>query len=453
MNEAVDTTLIRGGLLPDAGPADILVRGRRIAAIGTDLPLPRGAATVDARGRLIYPGLVNTHHHLAQSLLKGVPAGINQGLSEWLGSVPYRTWPHFTPETLYTAAVTGFSELLRAGCTTCADHHYLYHHDSSPALEDALFDAAEAVGIRLVLCRGGSTVNDRHRLPDGSPIRPETLDRFLARLEETIGRRHDSSAEAMTRVAVAPTSLVHSSSPDQLRAMADFARDQGVRLHSHLLEVAGDDLASREKYGLSAIDLAESVGWLGPDVWFAHMVHADPETIARLGASGTGIAHCPSSNCRLGSGIAPVPDLEKAGVRISLGVDGSASAESGSPVNELLLSWLLHRATGGPHTTSVEQVLGWGTRGGAEVLGFEALGELRPGAIADLAIYDLDQPRFAGLWEPRWAPVICGEPITAESVMINGDWRVRGGQVVGIDPEKLRAESIRQRDYLKERYG
>lgn len=444
-------TLLRGAQVWGHGSADILVNDNRIAAVGKGLPVPEGAEIRDFNEAVIYPGTVNTHHHLKQSILKGMPGGINQSLNDWLGSVPYNAWPHLTPEVLYSAARIGLSELLRSGCTTCADHHYVYQSDSTPEMEEAVFRAADELGIRLVLCRGGSTIKGSHAGMNAAGIEPESLDQFLSRLDTTVAKHHDSSEEAMTKVAVAPTSLIHATPAQHLREMADFARSRNLMLHSHLLESPYEIEVAQKREGMTAVDYAESVGWLGGDVWFAHLVYIDDRDIARLGATKTGIAHCPTSNFRLGTGIAPVPKLQQAGARISIGVDGSAAAESGSMVNEMMQAWLSHRAVDGSDATRVEEVVAWASQGGAQVLGYSELGRIQAGQLADLAVFSLNQPRFMGVWEPLWAPVICGEPIEAVAVMVNGKWVVEEGRILGLDEERLKSDSARDLKFLQEK--
>lgn len=421
------------------GARDIRIHDGRIAELGRDLnPTPEQPETViDASGCVIWPGLVNTHHHLAQSIMKGVPAGLNQGLGEWLSSVPYRFWPRVTPELMYHAARLGLYELIRSGATTCADHHYLYHATTSPELEEAVWQAAEDLGIRLVLCRGSATETGTHEGMIEHRIEPETIEQVIDRLDATRRKHHQDGPDAMKKLVVAPTSLIHSSTPDGLKAQAQWARQHGLKLHSHLLEVEFDEIQAREKYGQSAIDYAESCDWLGPDVWYAHLVHSDPHAIERLAATGTGIAHCPTSNCRLGSGIAPVIGMAKAGVPISLAVDGSASAESGSMLQELNLTWLIHRAVHGPDATTLEQVLDWGSQGGADLLGLGDTGTLAVGKAADLVLYDIDQPRFAGVHSPLMAPLMCGEPVFVRDSFVQGRQVVKDGRIGDLDETEL----------------
>jgi cytosine/adenosine deaminase-related metal-dependent hydrolase len=432
---------------PDA--TDIRIRDGRITEMGRDLrPATDCVETrVDASGCVVWPGLVNTHHHLAQSVMKGVPAALNQGLGDWLSSVPYRFWPKVTPQLMYHAARLGLYELLRSGANTCADHHYLYHDTTSPELEDAVWQAADELGMRLVLCRGTATEQGSHQGMIDNGIRPETLDQVLERLEQTRGRYHQNAGDAMRKLVVAPTSLIHSSSPDGLRVQAAYAREMGLGMHSHLLEVGFDEQQAQAKYGKSAIDHAESCDWLGDEVWYAHLVHSDAHAIERLAATGTRISHCPTSNCRLGSGVAPVIAMQDAGISITLGVDGSASAESGSMLQELNLAWLLHRALHGPSATTLEQVLSWGSRNGAQLLGLHDVGELRVGLAADLVLYDIHQPRFAGVHTPLLAPLMCGEPVSIKYSFIQGKPAISDGDIQGLDEVELTArvqESVQQ---------
>ncbi|MEH6388404.1 MAG: amidohydrolase family protein [Pseudomonas profundi] len=431
-----------------ATAGDIRIRDGRIAEMGIGLlPGVEPEQIIDASGCVVWPGLVNTHHHLAQSIMKGVPAGLNQNLGDWLGSVPYRFWPKVTPQLMYHAARLGLYELLRSGATTCADHHYLYHSTTTPELEDAVWQAAEELGIRLVLCRGSATEAGTHQGMLEHGIEPESLDQVLNRLEHTRSRYHQPGPDAMRKLVVAPTSLIHSSSVDGLKAQAAYAREFGLGMHSHLLEVGFDEQQARQKYGKSAIDHAEDCGWLGQDVWYAHLVHCDAHAISRLAATGTAISHCPTSNCRLGSGVAPVHAMQAAGVKITLGVDGSASAESGSMLQELNLAWLIHRALHGPEATSLEDVLKWGSRNGAELLGLHNVGEIAVGMDADLVLYDINRPRLAGVHYPLMAPLMCGEPASVKHSFVKGRAVVAGGEVLGLDEEELTArvkESVAQ---------
>ena len=363
---------------------------------------------IDAHDCVIYPGLINTHHHLAQSVLKGVPAGLNVELGEWLASVPFRFWPHIDGELMYDAAMIGLSELLRSGATTCCDHHYLYHAASTPELEDALWAAADTLGMRLVLCRGGATTVGSHRGLANAGIVPETIEQMISGLEYSLKRYHQPETNAMRRLVVAPTSLMHSSSPNDLRQLARFARSHDLKLHSHLLEVGFDEVQAQEKHGMTAVEYAESVEWLGEDVWFAHLVQVTEADIAKLAASGTGISHCPTSNLRLGSGIAPIIAMQQAGMPITVGVDGSASAECASMIQELNLAWLLQRGVHGAAATELLQCLDWGSRSAAAKLGLDDIGEIAIGKACDIVLYDISHYRYQGLHSIEQEPAICG---------------------------------------------
>ncbi|MBU2022684.1 MAG: amidohydrolase family protein, partial [Gammaproteobacteria bacterium] len=345
-------------------------------------------------------------------------------------------WPQITPDLMYVAAKLGLYEQLRSGVTTCADHHYLYHATTSPELEDAVWRAAEDLGIRLVLCRGGATVQGSHKGMRNSGIVPESLDLSLDRLEASYKRYHDDSPFSMRRLVVAPTSLVHTSPAEDLRSYAQWAKERKLLRHSHLLEVSFDEQMAQQNFGMSAIDYAAHCDWLGDDVWFAHLVQADAHAIELLAQTKTRIAHCPTSNCRLGSGLAPVLAMEKAGIPITLGVDGSASSESASMLQELNLAWLLHRTHSGPSATNVSQVLKWGTQNGAELLGLKT-GKIAEGFAADLVLYSLDAPRFSGVHSPLEAPILCGEPVLIKHSFVNGKQVVENGQVLGVDEAKL----------------
>jgi|TARA_R110001583_G_C5663239_1_gene409861 cytosine/adenosine deaminase-related metal-dependent hydrolase len=415
-------------------PCDIRIKDGLIADIGQNL-IPQDEDIIDASKCVVYPGLVNTHHHIAQSVLKGIPAGLNQGLGDWLASVPYRYWPHIDPELMYAAARLGLYELLRSGATTCADHHYLYHANSSQELEDAVWQAADDLGMRLILCRGSATATGSHRGMASNNIQPESLDQVLNRMEHSRARYHQSGSNAMRQLVVAPTSLIHSTTPEHLRELGHYARSHQLKRHSHLLEVAFDESRAQALHGKSAVEYAADCGWLESDVWFAHLVQADEKAIQMLAQAGTGISHCPTSNCRLGSGIAAVVPMAKANMPISIGVDGSASAESASMIQELNLTWLIHRAVHGPEATQAEDVIDWGSRGGAHLLGLTDVGELLPGKAADLVLYDISHPRYSGVHSPLLAPLICGEPVKVRTSIING--RVVLGANTSIDEEAL----------------
>jgi cytosine/adenosine deaminase-related metal-dependent hydrolase len=446
-------TGLPGGAARSAG-ADMRVRNGIISTIGTLTPEP-GERVLDASGCVIYPAWVNTHHHLFQSLLKGDPKGIDCTLTPWLAAVPYRYRAAFDAQRFRLAVRIGLVELALSGCGTVADHNYLYWPDMPFDGSAIVFDEAEQLGLRMVLCRGGQT---RTRQLDTSlpkVLQPETLQAYLDDLSRLQKRYHDPAPQAMRRVVAAPTTPLFSMLPQELRDTAAHARSLGLRLHSHLSETVIYQQTAQTQHQRSPIDFAASVDWLGPDVWFAHLVKLDPEEIDLLGRTGTGIAHCPQSNGRLGSGISPIRALENAGTPISLAVDGAASNEAADMLNEAHVAWLMARARGGHAArpeyaggrgetgaadATVEDVVRWGTAGGARVLGLDSVGTLQPGMAADIAIYVLDQPRHFGLHDPAIAPVASGGA-SLRALLVGGKEVVRNGVIPGLDLAELAAQA------------
>lgn len=444
------TAILTGlsGAAARAGGGDIRIRGGRIAAIGTLAPEP-GERQIDAGGCVIYPAWVNTHHHLFQSLLKGDPVGLNATLTPWLSATPMRLRPLMTEADFRLAARIGLVELALSGCATVADHNYHYFPGMPFDGSAVLFEEAEALGLRFALCRGGGTLSRQPgaQLPPAS--RPETLDDFLADVERLASRFHQSAPDAMRRVIVAPTTPPHSMRPQELRETAALARKLGLRLHSHLSETVHYHDAVHSQHGMKPVQFCQSVDWLGPDVWFAHLVKLDEDEIALLGATRTGIAHCPQSNGRLGSGIAPVRQLEAAAAQISIGVDGAASNEAADMISETHAAWLMQRARAGEAalaeyrggngesdaaSTTVDDVVRWGTAGGAGILGLDAVGTLAPGQCADIAIYGLDRdPRYFGLHDPAIGPVASGGHADLRWLFVGGNEVVRDGRLPDVD--------------------
>lgn len=421
-----------------AGQVDIRVRDGVITEMGADLPPQAGDERLDARGCVVYPGWINTHHHLFQSLLKGIPAGINQPLSKWLGAVPQPRLERMTPELVRIAATVGLAELLLSGTTTCADHHYVYSPGIGAEGSAALFEVAEELGVRLVLCRGAATLAPG---PNDFPqsTTPETVDGVIRDVETLSARYHQRGPRPLRQVVMAPTTPTFSVNPDHLRPLAEAARAMGLRLHTHLSETQDYVTHCRERHNCTPVEFCARHDWLGPDVWFAHMVHTTDEELRLMAQTGTGVSHCPQSNCRLGSGMARVPAMDAAGIAISLGVDGAAGNEAADMIQEVHMAWLLHRALGGPGATKVEDVIHWATAGGARVLGLEGLGVLAPGMAADLAVYDLGQPRYFGLHDPAVAPVVAGGSAKVRHLLMDGTPRVVNGAIPGLDLDRLQA--------------
>lgn len=447
---------------------DIRIRDGRIAALGQLAPEP-GETVVEGRGCVAYPAWVNTHHHLFQSLLKAEPQGLNRTLTPWLAATPYRFRQAFDADLFRMAVRIGLAELALSGCGTVADHNYLYHPGQRWDPSAIVFEEAQALGLRMVLCRGGATLTRALEADLPAALRPETLDAFLSDLQRLAATYHDPAPDAMRRVVAAPTTPTFSMTPDEMRQCAQEARRLGLRLHSHLSETVSYTDAAHRQHGLLPVELAERLGWCGPDVWFAHLVKLRDEEIRHLGATGTGIAHCPQSNGRLGSGIAPVLELQAAGAPVSLAVDGAASNEAADMISEAHAAWLMSRAREGSlarahceggqgedsvRMASVDQVIHWGTQGGARILGLEAVGRIEVGAAADVAIYDLMQdPRYFGVHDVLSAPIACGGRAQLRRLFVQGREVVRNGQLAELDMAALAVQARDATRQLQERSG
>jgi len=408
---------------------DILISGGVIAAIGPALPAPDGAEVVDVSGCLVTPGLVNTHHHLYQSLTRAVPGGQDALLFGWLRTL-YPIWQRFTPDHMHVSAQVGLAELALSGCTLSSDHLYLYPNGSR--LEDTIHAAAE-IGLRFHPTRGAMSIGESSGgLPPDALVEGEEA--ILADCVRVIDAFHDPAEGAMCRVGIAPCSPF-SVSTDLMRNAALLARDKGVMLHTHLAENDEDIAYSLEKFGCRPGQYAESLGWVGPDVWHAHCVKLDPTEIALFAATGTGVAHCPCSNCRLGSGIAPLRAMRDAGVPVGIGVDGSASNDAGNLVAEARQAMLLQRVLLGADAMSAREALEIATRGGADVLGRPDCGRLALGKRADIAIWDMSGVQSAGLWD--LSALLLAGPTTVRDLFVEGRGIVRNGQIKTINMPEL----------------
>ena len=421
--------------------ASILIRDHRIEAIGPAAALPTTAdEVIDASRHLVVPGLVNTHHHMYQSLTRAIPAVQDAELFSWLRGL-YPIWAGLTPEMVRVSTQVAMAELLLSGCTTSSDHLYIY--PNGVRLDDSI-EAAREIGMRFVATRGSMSVGRSQGglPPDAVVEREEDILRDTRRLIETW---HDAAPGAMTQVAVAPCSPF-SVSRDLMRESAALARSfrgQGVRLHTHLAENDHDVAYSREKFNRTPAEYAQDLGWVGPDVWHAHCVKLDADAIALFARTRTGVAHCPCSNMRLASGIAPIRRLLDAGVPVGLGVDGSASNDGAQMVGEARQALLLARVgralepfgcDHGPAEMTARDALALATRGGAEVLGRADIGQLVPGRCADLALFDLDTLGFAGgaVHDPVAALLLCASPQAAFTV-VDGRVVVREGRLATLD--------------------
>jgi len=410
----------------------IVVAGERIAAVGAG-PAPAGhapARRIDGTGCLATPGLVNTHDHLFQWATRGMATGAT--LFEWLAAL-YPVWAHIDEGIAGAAAQAGLVALARSGCSLSADHLYVFPRDAGDLL-GAQIAAAARVGVRFHGCRGSMDLGTSSGgLPPDEIV--EDAASALAATEEAIERWHDPSPAAMVRIAVAPCSPF-SVSGALMRDSAQLARRRGVRLHTHLAETLDEDAYCRQRYGCGPVEYAGKLGWLGGDVWVAHAVHVGEEGARRLAGSGTAVAHCPSSNGRLGSGIAPVRPLLDAGATVGLGVDGAASNESASLAGELRQALLVARLGYGAHALSVRGALALATIGGARCLGRDAeLGSLETGKLADIALWRLDGFGSADICDPVASLVLGPQPPVA-LLLVGGRPVVTGGEVTGCPREE-----------------
>ena len=404
--------------------ADILMRDGAIVAVGQGIAAP-SAAVINAQGCAVTPGLVNTHHHLFQTLTRAVPGGQDALLFGWLRTL-YPIWARFGPEHMFVSAQVGLAELALSGCSLTSDHLYLFPNGSR--LDDTI-EAAIEVGLRFQPTRGAMSIGE-----SAGGLPPDTLvETESAILNDTIrliDRYHDATPASMCRVGVAPCSPF-SVSRELMRDAALLARDKGVMLHTHLAENDEDVAYSLAKFGCRPGDYAQDLGWTGPDVWHAHCVKLDAAEIDLFARSGTGVAHCPCSNCRLGSGIAPVRQMRDAGVKVGLGVDGSASNDMGNLMSEARQALLLQRVLGGADKMSAREALWIATRGGAEVLGRPECGRLEPGKRADIAIWDIMCVESAGSWDP--AALLLAGPSKVRDLIVEGRQVVRDGRLITID--------------------
>lgn len=412
--------------IPDGA---VFIRDGVIEAVGPSAELPAHADEVrDLSGRIVLPGLVNTHHHMYQSLTRAVPGAQDAELFGWLQTL-YPMWAGLTPEMIRVSTLTAMAELILSGCTTSSDHLYLYPNGSR--LDDSI-EAATLIGMRFHACRGSMSVGrSKGGLPPDALVEDEAA--ILADSRRLIETWHDPARHAMLRIAVAPCSPF-SVSRDLMRESALLARSYGVSMHTHLAENDNDVAYSRERFGMTPAEYAESLGWVGHDVWHAHCVKLDEAGIALFARTGTGVAHCPCSNMRLASGIAPIPAMRAAGVAVGLGVDGSASNDGADLLGEARQAMLLARVGHGPAAMNARQALELATLGGAKVLGRDDIGALAPGMSADLIAFRSDTLRLAGgaVHDPVAALVFCA-PDAVDLSLINGEWIVEDGKLQTVD--------------------
>lgn len=421
--------------------ASLLIEGGVIRSIG-DISAPADEV-VDARGCVVTPGLVNTHHHLFQTLTRAVGPGQNALLFDWLKAL-YPIWARYTPEDMFVSAQLGLAELALSGCSMSSDHLYLYPNGCR--LEDTI-EAAGSLGIRFHATRGAMSVGESSGgLPPDSLVEQE--DAILEDCIRVVDAFHDPAAGAMVRIGIAPCSPF-SVSRELMRDAAFLARDKGVMLHTHLAENDEDIAYSLEKFGCRPGQYAADLGWVGEDVWHAHCVKLDSTEIDLFAHTKTGVAHCPCSNCRLGSGIAPVRQMRDRGVPVALGVDGSASNDSGHLLSEARQAMLLQRVRNGADAMGAREALEIATRGGAAVLGrLTELGSLEVGKRADVAIWDISGLEAAGAWDPVASLILCG-PFKVRDLLVDGHGVVRNGMLRTVDPKILLSRTQDRVGYLR----
>lgn len=417
--------------------ADLVMNGPIIEKVGKNLDISHADEVIDGTGMVVLPGMVNTHHHLYQTLCRNVPRVQDRELFHWLTDL-YQIWRGITPEDVHISALTGLGELLLTGCTTAADHFYLFPTGQPSDLLDRTVEAAKSLGIRFCVTRGSmSRGKSKGGLPPDDVVQNE--DAILKDSLRVIEKFHDPRPLSFCRVALAPCSPF-SVTTELLRETAVLAREKGVRLHTHLCETRDEEQFCLDTHGKRPLAYMQDVGWLGDDVWYAHGVYFNDEEIQELGRTKTGIAHCPTSNLRLGSGIAPVPKLRKAGVPVGLAVDGSASNDSSDMLAEARLALYVHRVGTSVDSMTAMDALWLATRGGAEVLGWNDIGSLEAGKAADVVLWDMRGLAHAGgMHDPVAALLFCNARQPAHTVFVHGQKVVEDGRLVRVDERDLAA--------------
>lgn len=426
----------------------VVIDGTRIVSVGAaPADLPAGAVRVDGTGCVLTPGLINTHHHLYQWITRGLAA--DHTLFQWLTTL-YPIWAGIDETAVRTAALGGLAQLALSGCTTTTDHHYVFPAEGGDLL-GAEIDAAATIGLRFHPTRGSMDLSEKDGgLPPDSVV--QSIDEILAASSDAVSRWHDPADDSMLRIALAPCSPF-SVTTDLLRESATLARDLDVRMHTHLAESLDENTYCDEHFGCTPLQYMESVGWVGDDVWFAHGIEFDDDEIGRLAATSTGVAHCPTSNARLGNRICRTRDLVDAGVPVGLGVDGAASNESCRLLEEAHQAVLMARARGGPTALTTRTAIELATIGGARVLGRAAdTGSIEPGKLADLVLWDLTSVAHSGIDDPVAALVLGAIPPIAAS-WVNGRRVVDAGTLLTVDTERVAADVAREHRRLIEKAG
>lgn len=434
-----------GSVGDDLSGVDVLIDGNRVSKIGKGLSAPAGAegacVVVDASRHVVMPGLVNTHHHFYQTLTRNVPAVQDAKLFDWLVYL-YEVWKGVDEEAVYWSSMLAMAELAKTGCALSTDHHYLYPRSFTGDLPGIQFKAASDIGLRFAPTRGSMSRSKKDGgLPPDSVVQDE--DEILAQSEDALRKYHDAAPDAMRKVALAPCSPF-SVSEKSMRDAADLARRYGARLHTHLAETADEDDFCVQMYGRRPLRVMEDCGFVGKDVWYAHGIHFNDGELDLLARTGTGVAHCPSSNMRLGSGICRVREMLDRGVNVGLAVDGSASNDASDMLGEARQALLLQRVRYGSGGITAREVLGVATVGGARILGYDDAGTMEPGALADVALFDVMKLEYAGaLSDPAAALLFSGYNHGVDHLIVNGKLVVRDGRLTGADEDRIRDEANR----------
>ncbi len=425
----------------DLSGVDVLVEDKRIKRIAAGIVPPPGCEIVDCSRHVVMPGLVNTHHHFYQTLTRNVPAVQDAKLFKWLVYL-YEVWKGVDEEAVYWSSMLALAELAKTGCTLSTDHHYLYPQGFRDDLPGLQFKAASEIGLRFAPTRGSMSRSKKDGgLPPDSVVQDE--DTILSQSEDALRKYHDKAPDAMRKLALAPCSPFSVSEKSMADAAA-LARKYGARLHTHLAETLDEDEFCVKMYGRRPLRVMEDCGFVGPDVWYAHGIHFNDEELATLARTGTGVAHCPSSNMRLGSGICRVREMLDLGVPVGLAVDGSASNDASDMLGEARQALLLQRVRYGSAGITAREVLGLATAGGARILGYEEAGRMEEGALADIAMFDVMKLEYAGaLSDPAAALLFSGYNHGVDHLMVNGKFAVRDGRLTGANEETIRDEANR----------
>lgn len=411
---------------------NLLISDGVIIYMGQD---PQTADTViDATGCIVYPGLINTHHHLYQTFSRNLPQVQNMELFDWLTTL-YEIWKNLDRDIIRSSSLTGMGELLKTGCTTCFDHHYVFPKGDADSLLEAQFSAAKSLGIRMYASRGSMDLSKKDGgLPPDSVV--QTVDKIMDNSQRMVERYHDSGRFSMAMVALAPCSPF-SASQELYRQSAILARDLGVRLHTHLCETRDEEKYVKEHYGKRPLAYMESMDWVGKDVWYAHGIHFNDEELELLASTGTGVAHCPISNMKLSSGVCRIPDMLRMGVPVGLAVDGSASNDGSNMLEELRCAYLLHRLYSSNKAPSGYDLLKIATRGSARILGRDDIGSLETGKAGDLFMIDTRRLEMVGAdLDAKSLLGTVGFKGAVDCTVVNGKVVVKDGKLTGIDEEK-----------------